>query len=1180
MTTLDMNEITDVGDPISSTLKEEKKNYIVYDRKKKPKILSLTEILLKLENNKGYNIKTDYKENYMLYGKLNNYNQETKSKLINYYKEYCGLDVKSTEIKIIEHKLYKTKNYIYTIPKYYCTGSKLKAIHESLIKVHPNMVDIYVYNNKEYYLPYQSKYNNNNYKCLIEKGLPKDFIISNTIGECIEHITIENGTYYKKLDALKKLTDKRKILVSSDYSTKGMKQFNLLTYDELWNVIQNNKKNNYYENFEKDEPLRLFIDVDYKIKNNIICTYDELLNKVMNTIDDELEKYNIKEPQKIILSSNRKDKNSAHIIYPKVYFKSITHMKYFMMNIKSPLITEKILDPSVYKVGCFRLYLNSKKGVNVPLTYYKGIKYKYVDEKTTFFDTLLKNIYTKEEEFVPITIQTNVQIKSTKIKSIKEIKTKKMQKIPIDELRMYLNLLGKEHGEHYADWIKIGMIIYNCNSTEEGFNLWDEWSKRFTTYEDRDTCATSWNTFQPRSMGIYTLRKFAKESNPEEYNKILNLIEGRNFDTIKYEKEFNLDKINGVYDKIKDRHTIVTKNIDDWLTKDYKTLAIRAPYGTGKTTIISSILKEYNPKKVLFLSYRQSLSHSLHGTFRKYKFKNYLDKDYDANRLICQLESIKNIEINGDYAFGKEIEMPTYDIIIMDEIESILNHFVSPTVTDKEYTYDLLYNMCHNSKKILALDGDFDNRGFDYINNFGKSIILENTIKKNKNYYTFTNNQNFFTKDIEDKLINKKKIVIISMTSKLAIYYYELLKDRYKCIIHNSFTDDEIKEKLKDVENYWNTCDVLIYTPSVEAGVDFNLDYFDYKYIILSAKSCSPRALCQMVARVRKTSNNNVLTYLGKMKYSDILCEYTYDEVKGYISEICNKYKKPISYLNKKTNKYCVKYDESPFTRLIIFNEQEKLNKQRNFFVPQLIKLLRSKGHFCKLMKDEYITSDVIENHHINNILNAEDIDREEFNMLKMNQLNGTATKKEKYMIEKYLYKSYFHMNNLNYEFMKTYYGKIHVLTNLKLLVGHKFISVEDELMKGMDIGIIQKKEQCDIVLDFISKLGFDINKIGQLRLDKSKFIINMFFCKSNCRLLKETQISNPLFEIDKNKKNENNELNVINTFMRFSNKILKNWGIKIESKKIRKQIKKEKINSTCYSLSYYKYFDKFINPH
>jgi hypothetical protein len=945
-------------------------------------------------------------------------------------------------------------------------------------------------------LVYPKTLNSNIYKTPPEGGgfaTPELPPITET-SKCIELVHIKNQTYYntKKQAINDSINHPNKNLFSGDLTLNtGCKRFYLLTYPELWAIIKGNKQLHYYENYEENQSLRLFIDIDYKIKSTNRISYDELLDQVMETIDESLEIYNIKNAQKIILSSNRQDKNSAHIIYPKVYFKSITHMKIFMMDIKSPLITNKIIDPSVYKVGCFRLYLNSKKGINVPLIYYKGINYKYKNPKTVFNDTLLRNINPKEEEYVPIIIQENIPIKTVQQKSIRDIQTINNKTVNIETLRKYLFLLGEEHGNHYMDWTKIGIIIHNCNSTEEGFNLWDSWSKQFTSYGGRDICAREWNKFRHGPAGLGTLRKLAKDSNPIEYSKLFNVKEFAKFKSIKYCKEYNLDRIENKSERIKDRLTIVTQIIDDWLTKDYKTLSIKSPYRTGKTTLIGSILSEYNPESVLFISYRQSLSNSLYGTFKKHKFKNYLDKHYDAKRLICQLESLKNIEINADYAFDNTIEVPSYDIVIMDEIESILNHFESPTVSDKEYTFDLLMGICNNSKKLLALDGDLWNRSYDYVNNYGKNLVLENTVQKDICTYIFTNNLIYFEDDINKKLLEKKKVVIISMTSKMSEHYYNKYKNTYDCIIHNSHTDDSIKEKLKNVKEYWTTCQLLVYTPSVESGVDFDIEHFDNKYVLLSQKSCSPRALCQMTGRVRQSKSNVILSYLGKMPYYENIGLYTYDEVETYVNELHNKYIKPHIVHNNKTNKFSLEYMDRPYTRLTIYNEQEKLNKQRNYFMAQLLTLLKNKGHICKLVDNDVMTSVKIEDHHLNDIINAEDLKEEDYNVLVKKQEGGYATKEDKCAIEKHLYKLNFNVETIDQEFMKKYYGKIHVLKNLKYILNKEKINISEILQcEDGKVGFwnIKRAEMMDIIKDFISSLGFDLNKINNVIINKESF--------------------------------------------------------------------------------------------
>lgn len=1061
--------------------------------------------------------------------------------------KYCEIKVLLSSIKI-------TKGY-YIIESLNCSVTRQKAIAENLNEIYPKTVNTKIYK--------------------IKRELPE--IPENSIN--IERVRIKNQRYYNtKREAINDtIYYKEKRLISQDLTImKGHKRFYLMTYKELWNKIKSNKIAHYYENFEKGDALRLFIDIDYKKKRGEgEMSYDKLLEEVIETIDNELEKYNRKNTKKIILSSNREEKNSAHIIYPEVYFRDITYMKVFMMDIKSPLITKKIIDPSVYKVGCFRIYLNSKKGINVPLIYYKGINHEYKNELDVFYQTLLRNIKPREEEYIPINIPENIKIREIK-GNVKNINLTE-KKMDIDKLRKYLFLLGKEHGEAYMDWTKIGIIIHNCNGTMDGFNLWDEWSKQFSSYGGRDICAREWNKFKLGPIGIGTLIKLAKDANPIEYSKICYKREVSKFESIKYCKEYNLDRIDGISERIKERRTIVTQTIDDWMTTDCKTLSIKSPYRTGKTTLIGSILSEYDPRTVLFVSYRQSLSNSIYGTFKKHKFCNYMDKQYSADRLICQLESLKNIEVNIDYENGEKIHVPSYELIIMDEIESVLNHFDSPTVTEKEFTFGMLMGICSNSRKILALDGDFGNRSYDFVENYGKNIVLENTVKKDICTYIFTNNMEYFEEDIDKSLLERMKVVIISMTSKMSEHYYNKYNGRYATIIHNSHTDDKIKEKLKNVTEYWITCQLLIYTPSVEAGVDFDMEYFDKKYVVLSQKSCSPRALCQMTGRVRQTSSNVILSYLGKMPYYENIGLYTYEEVEMYVKELHNKYITPHIVHDNKTNKYCLEYMNSPYTKLIVYNEQEKLNKQRNYFMAQLLSLLISKGHECKLLENDVIKTVKIENFHIKNIITAQDLDEGMYNALVKKQEGGFATRDDKCAIEKHLYKLAFNIKKIDADFMKKYYGKIYMLRNLKAILNDKKLDISNALENDesqVNFINIKKAEMIDIIKELINLLGFDTKKINEILIDKEQFEENIIKCKKTNKLFTEPKKYRPMFELSKCKVDR---LNTTKDFLSFLNKTLKEWGLKVESKwvSIRNNDTVVKVNK--YSLNYYKNLNIFL---
>ena len=100
-----------------------------------------------------------------------------------------------------------------------------------------------------------------------------------------------------------------------------------------------------------------------------------------------------------------------------------------------------------------------------------------------------------------------------------------------------------------------------------------------------------------------------------------------------------------------------------------------------------------------------------------------------------------------------EYEIPKYDLIIIDEIESILSHFDAPTFkgTSRD-VFNWMSEIIKNSNKMIVLDGDIKNRTHNFLNYFGNSINIHNTIKINKKKLTITTDTNKYYNSIIDDI--------------------------------------------------------------------------------------------------------------------------------------------------------------------------------------------------------------------------------------------------------------------------------------------------------------------------------------------------------------------------------------------------------------------------------------------
>ena len=120
-----------------------------------------------------------------------------------------------------------------------------------------------------------------------------------------------------------------------------------------------------------------------------------------------------------------------------------------------------------------------------------------------------------------------------------------------------------------------------------------------------------------------------------------------------------------------------------------KSLIVRSRCGSGKTTFLQRLVEARSPERVLFVTYRQTLARDIMRNFGKLGFKNYLDSYDDPSvwnspRLIVQLDSLMNIfERSDDVIRGEGFHL-RYDMIILDESESLLAHFDEQTMARKE----------------------------------------------------------------------------------------------------------------------------------------------------------------------------------------------------------------------------------------------------------------------------------------------------------------------------------------------------------------------------------------------------------------------------------------------------------------------------------------------------------------
>jgi hypothetical protein len=504
--------------------------------------------------------------------------------------------------------------------------------------------------------------------------------------------------------------------------------------------------------------------------------------------------------------------------------------------------------------------------------------------------------------------------------------------------------------------------------------------------------------------------------------------------------------------------------------------------------------------------------------------------------------------------FDDEIEYPKFDLIIIDEIESCLNQFSSNETfkkTTSKNVFEFLENVIKNSflqnGKLICLDGDIDDRTYCFLDYFEqlssnyKSLHVINDIVIRKLNFTITEDDDKFNTSIIDDLKNNKKIVLVSLSSGSCEQYKAMIESKYpnKTVkVYTSKTDDEMKENdLKNVKESW-LCDVLIYSPTIESGVNFDVqDHFNKIYAIVCSKSTSPRGFFQMLNRCRKISDNNVMILNQSLKFYDTKNFYKYDEVKeGLIYE--NDIK--INHIDVQIdNKIVKKLALTLYDQIYIHNRVESINKS-HYFLDIFCQMAENKGHSVnfEIINKKKKVKVVNLNHE--KLVNAENINFQSYNELKKKQECAKATEADKYEIEKHSLKILYGVDTINDDILKVSREQIQNFTYL----------VDESNIKDNNDNITKEhKRRTNLVTTLLSDLGFN-NVFDQHTITVNEFQNKINNVVKNNKMFTEMKSTKALFNLEKKIKFDDDV--TIKQFMGFMNTILNNYSMSIDRKRKR----------------------------
>lgn len=544
--------------------------------------------------------------------------------------------------------------------------------------------------------------------------------------------------------------------------------------------------------------------------------------------------------------------------------------------------TDQIIDKAVVSSNSWFLYGSRKPGAT-PYTLTKmfnreaetiyrhkaGKKGKFTDaELIEYFSIRSKRF--SEKKATPLTgVEVPVEKKQEKPENAEDNENFKTG--PIDQYREPLNKISVDRVGDYEGWRNTGYAINTLNfKFDEKVDLYLEVSRRHPNYRNqtRQACVDQLKKI-PRTVGGKkitwgTILFWFKQDDPEGYrqwyNKWIAKSKAEEISVIHPSEYWKVEQINERY--------LPKINIEKGFT------IIQSHLGTGKTTFITDYIKQNMDKRIIILTPREMYAKNIYSELKKanLEFKFYQNyKDSKGDKVVVQMESLHKYD---QYEF---------DIVIMDECESILKQLGSLTTHRHNFYYNCntFETLIKNANNIIMADAFVTNRSRDFVDEFKKPVkYVDNIFNPYKRKAIQYDDFLVFANQLIESLKKGKKIVAFFSSKARADKFLLTPKFRdlkVKYLYYNSESDKQTVETIKNVNEEWSKVDLLIYTAKITVGVNYNLSHFDEMFIYHTCDGSTVRDVFQASLRVREIKSNTLHYY---NEQNNIRCKgHHYDDI-------------------------------------------------------------------------------------------------------------------------------------------------------------------------------------------------------------------------------------------------------------------------------------------------------------
>lgn len=351
------------------------------------------------------------------------------------------------------------------------------------------------------------------------------------------------------MSAISKFLNQYKVASGSPFthtSLKGGSYYvpttDMDTFMEIYKVALVNGEDIYLTEKHRDTSP-ILIDLDFRhdtpdrlyTEEHILKFLTTLKKQIMNYIevtDDMLQFFVLEKPDP------RKNKSGGykdgiHIVCPYIVTKADVQYVIRQNIIKNDMRTifgdtftnshDDIYDVAVIEKNNWFMYGSKKPDEEYPWAASKIYNANLQEVDCMHTDEDLVDLLSIRNKFDDLPLKAD---KVDEVKAYKESKQKPKREeaesyIPspsnYDTIEKLVMILDPKRADDYKQWIKVGICLKSINMIY--FIIWKEFSKQSNKYEEGE-CERVWKTLPQGSMTEGSLRFWAKQDNPEEYNKI------------------------------------------------------------------------------------------------------------------------------------------------------------------------------------------------------------------------------------------------------------------------------------------------------------------------------------------------------------------------------------------------------------------------------------------------------------------------------------------------------------------------------------------------------------------------------------------------------------------------------------------------------------------------------------